>query len=160
MKDKSLQIKIRKANLHDLDAIRLLISEGARQGAVLDRSRQEILEHLRDFWVAEVPAKGVVGVVALHFISEKMCEIRSLVVEKKWQGMGVGARLIRRALSEARKYGFKEVLALVQKPDIYLNHGFEHRRKESLPHKIWRDCINCPKFPSCDEEAYVKELSG
>ncbi|HOL22982.1 MAG TPA: GNAT family N-acetyltransferase, partial [bacterium] len=27
-----------------------------------------------------------------------------------------------------------------------------------LPHKVWSDCINCPKFPRCDETAMLKVL--
>jgi amino-acid N-acetyltransferase len=30
--------------------------------------------------------------------------------------------------------------------------------RESLPHKIWGDCLNCPKFPNCDEIAMVRSL--
>ncbi|MCX7917935.1 MAG: GNAT family N-acetyltransferase, partial [bacterium] len=28
--------------------------------------------------------------------------------------------------------------------------------KQKLPHKIWVDCINCPKFPRCDEIPMMK----
>ena len=30
--------------------------------------------------------------------------------------------------------------------------------KDELPHKIWSECINCPKFPDCDEVAMLKEI--
>ena len=30
--------------------------------------------------------------------------------------------------------------------------------KEALPHKVWRDCINCSKFPNCDETAMTLDL--
>jgi amino-acid N-acetyltransferase len=26
-----------------------------------------------------------------------------------------------------------------------------------LPHKVWSDCINCSKFPDCNEEALIWE---
>ena len=38
--------------------------------------------------------------------------------------------------------------------------GFRDYPKDKLPHKIWTDCIKCPKFPDCDEEALIVELSG
>jgi amino-acid N-acetyltransferase len=30
--------------------------------------------------------------------------------------------------------------------------------KNLLPHKIWSDCLNCVKFPECDEVAVMREL--
>jgi amino-acid N-acetyltransferase len=36
--------------------------------------------------------------------------------------------------------------------------GFRRIDKNELPHKIWSDCIDCPKFPNCDEVAVIKNL--
>jgi amino-acid N-acetyltransferase len=36
--------------------------------------------------------------------------------------------------------------------------GFAEANKDKLPHKVWKECINCPKFPNCDEIAMIKEL--
>ena len=36
--------------------------------------------------------------------------------------------------------------------------GFRELPKDELPHKIWADCINCPKFPDCDETALVLDM--
>jgi amino-acid N-acetyltransferase len=30
--------------------------------------------------------------------------------------------------------------------------------KNLFPHKVWVDCLNCPKFPNCDESALVLDL--
>jgi amino-acid N-acetyltransferase len=30
--------------------------------------------------------------------------------------------------------------------------------KNSLPQKIWGECLKCHKFPECDESAVMKEL--
>jgi len=32
--------------------------------------------------------------------------------------------------------------------------------KETLSQKVWKECINCPKFPNCDEEAVVYDTPG
>ncbi|MCS7181283.1 MAG: GNAT family N-acetyltransferase, partial [bacterium] len=42
------------------------------------------------------------------------------------------------------------------KPDFFMKFGFEKISKQKLPHKIWVDCINCPKFPRCDEIPMMK----
>ena len=42
-------------------------------------------------------------------------------------------------------------------PDFFKSLGFTVTTKESLPHKIWKECIECPKFPNCDEIAMTLE---
>jgi len=36
--------------------------------------------------------------------------------------------------------------------------GFKVVDKSLLPHKIWADCLQCVKFPSCDEIAVLLEV--
>jgi len=42
--------------------------------------------------------------------------------------------------------------------DFFEKLGFYTVSKESLPHKVWGECINCVKFPSCDETAMQMEI--
>jgi amino-acid N-acetyltransferase len=35
--------------------------------------------------------------------------------------------------------------------------GFEKIQRDTLPHKVWSDCIKCAKFPNCDEIAMLRE---
>lgn len=44
-------------------------------------------------------------------------------------------------------------------PVVSRLQGFEEIPKEKLPHKVWKECINCPKFPNCDEIAMMKALA-
>ena len=41
--------------------------------------------------------------------------------------------------------------------EFFKSPGFKTTTKESLPHKIWKECIECPKFPNCDEIAMTLE---
>jgi amino-acid N-acetyltransferase len=52
----------------------------------------------------------------------------------------------------------ERVFVLTYAPDFFRRFGFEMYPKEKLPHKIWADCLNCPKFPDCDEVALILEL--
>ena len=36
-------------------------------------------------------------------------------------------------------------------PAFFQRLGFAEIDKGELPHKVWADCVNCPKFPDCDE---------
>ena len=51
------------------------------------------------------------------------------------------------------------VFALTYVPDFFEKLGFSRVDKATLPHKIWAECINCPKFPDCDETALLKTIA-
>ena len=50
------------------------------------------------------------------------------------------------------------VFALTSVPDLFLGLGFAGIDKSKLPHKIWGECVRCPKFPDCDEIAMIRDL--
>lgn len=52
----------------------------------------------------------------------------------------------------------KRVFVLTYIPGFFRKFGFVECSKEELPHKIWADCLDCPKFPNCDEVALTKDL--
>ena len=82
--DKS-RLDIRKARVGDIPAIHKLVNEYAAKGEMLGRSRSELYEGMRDFFVAEVD--GIIaGCSALHVNWEDLAEIRSLVVSQELQG--------------------------------------------------------------------------
>ncbi len=148
---------IRKAKIQDIKQIQSLINHFARQDLMLPRSLNEIYETLRDFWVAE-EAEKVVGCCALHISWEDLAEIKSLAVAKNKQKKGIGRLLVGACLEEAKELGAQKIFVLTYKPDYFKKFGFKRIRNSSLPHKIWAECINCCKFPNCQEVAMVKEL--
>lgn len=124
---------------------------------MLARSLNELYENIRDFWVA-VEKRGIVGCCALHISWEDLAEVKSLAVEKNRQKRGVGKALVEQCLAEARELGAKKVFALTYKPKFFKKLGFRQIAHARLPHKIWAECINCCKFPDCQETALLKEL--
>ncbi len=146
------QGEIRKAILPDVVAIHELIKAGAIKGAMLPRSVNYIGEHIRDYFIFELAGK-VCGVCALRLSAGDPCEIVSLVVGKGRKRRGLGRRLVEACLEEARQVGAKQVFALTKVPDFFYRLGFKDKKREQLPRKIWTECVNCPKFPDCDEQA-------
>lgn len=142
----------------DAKAIHNLINTAAAKGAVVPRSLSEIYESIRDFLVSEENGK-VVGCCSLHIAWEDLAEVRSLVVLPTQQKKGVGAKLLKATLKEAEQLALPRVFALTNKPEFFQKYGFERISRKSLPHKIWGDCLKCPKFPKCDEVALWKKLS-
>lgn len=145
-------VRIRKALVGDVPAMARLINAFAARGIMLPRSHYQFYQHLRDFSVAEHDGE-IIGCGALQVIWEDQSEIRSLAVLPEWHGRGIGRRLVAALLAEARALGLPGVFALTYREGFFERMGFRVVSHESLPHKIWGDCLNCPKFPNCDEIA-------
>jgi len=149
---------IRKANVQDIKQIQVLINFFAEKDFMLPRSLNELYENLRDFWVCE-ENKKIVGCAALHISWEDLAEIKSLAVNNNWQNKGIGKELISSCIKEARELGAKRVFVLTYHHKYFNKLGFKRIKHEDLPHKIWAECINCPKFPNCQEIALVKNIA-
>jgi amino-acid N-acetyltransferase len=150
---------IRKAKIADIKQIQALINSFAGKNLMLPRSLNELYENIRDFWVIENNRK-ICGCAALHISWDVLAEIKSLAVARNRQGRGFGKDLIGACVNEARQMGAKKVFVLTYKPDYFSKFGFKKVKHADLPHKIWAECINCPKFPNCQEIALMKDLSG
>lgn len=121
---------------------------------MLPRSDRSLYEHLQCFTVA-VDKGRVVGTAGLHILWRDLAEIRSLAVLPELQGQGVGRRLVDSLVDRATTLGIAQVLSLTYQTTFFSKLGFTTVQKESLPHKIWKDCIHCKKFYHCDEVAMV-----
>ena len=148
---------IRKAQIADVKNIQKLLMTFANRGDMLSRSLSELYESIRDFYVVE--EDGVLlGASALHIVWEDLAEVRSVAVMEDSGRKGIGSRLVQACIAEAREIGLKRIFCLTYKPDFFGKHGFRLVDKSELPHKVWGDCIKCPKFPDCDENAMILDL--
>ncbi len=159
VKNKRRHFRFRKASLENARDIHKLINSFSQKNSMLPRSLNEIYELIRDFYICMNKDK-VVAVCALHIVWEDLAEIRSLAVLKQYQKRGIGRKLVNRCLKEAGSLGAKNVFALTYHPEFFKQMGFEDIDKNELPHKIWGDCLKCPKFPDCEEMAVIKRLGA
>jgi len=150
-------LTIRKAVIRDADTIQKMVNRLADQGAMLAIAISDIFEHIRDFWVVEKSGE-IVGTCALHVIWEDLGEIRSLAVDPCCRDLGVGRTLVEKCLEEAAGLHLGRVFALTYQEEFFRHMDFDVVNKEVLPHKVWRDCMKCTKFPNCDETAVMKIL--
>ncbi len=148
---------IRKAMLTDVKAIQLLVNQYADAGQMLPRTLNELYEHLRDFHVYEDNG-SLAGACALHVSWDGLAEIRSLAVRQDRVKRGIGAELVQQCLSEAALLRVERVFVLTYHPGYFRKLGFVDLDKKELPHKIWTDCLNCIKFPDCDEFALIFKI--
>jgi len=154
---KEMKIKIRKAKISDGVAIHRLIQYYAKEDVMLGRSLVDIYENIRDYCVA-IRGKTVVGCCAMHICWKDLGEIKALAVRPNYRKKGTGKLLVNEALKEAEKIHIKKIFCLTYIPKFFRKFGFRKIDKRYLPHKIWNECINCPKFPNCDEVPMIKRL--
>ncbi|MBM7868508.1 N-acetyltransferase [Heliobacterium gestii] len=145
---------LRKARMHDVEDIHGLISDSAAEGLMLARSRSLLYEGLRDITVA-VEEGQIIGTGSLHILWEDLAEIRGLAIRKEARGRGIGKDIVEMLIEEAKNLGIDRVFALTYQEGFFRKCGFEVVQKEQLPHKVWKECIDCPKFPNCDEVAML-----
>jgi len=144
-----------KPTLFDVESMQELVKKSVEDGIILDRSDDEIATNIRSYILAKRDKK-LIGYLALHIHSTRLAEIRSLIVKDEFRGEGIGSRLVKRALDEAKKLGVREVLVLTYSPEFFKKIGFTEIPKETIPeHKIWADCIKCIHFPICNEVALI-----
>ncbi|MDR3074231.1 MAG: N-acetyltransferase [Deltaproteobacteria bacterium] len=150
---------LRKAHGNDVSQMCALLMDGAAKGLLLPRSQAQLFAALRDFFVVEDPEAGtIVGCSALAIIWEGMAEVRSLYVLEDYRREGLGRKLVQACLEDAVLFGMTRVFTLTYQTSFFAGLGFAEVPKESLPQKIWTDCIHCPKFPNCDEVAMIRSV--
>ena len=150
-------MKLEKATLKDAPQIHRLINSYAGDGFLLPRSLMEVYESIRDFFVIR-DGERIVGTAALKIVWEDLAEIRSVLVIEEYKGKGWGRALIKACIEEAKSLGVKRVFVLTNSPEYFSKLGFRLVDKRELPHKVWSDCLKCPKFPDCDEVAMLVDL--
>jgi amino-acid N-acetyltransferase len=151
---------MRKAKIQDIRSIHEILTHEASRDLLLPRSLSELYDHLRDFYVIEnSEVEGsLLGVCSLSVSWENLGEIRSLAVVEESQKRGLGSKLVEACLSEAVELGLSKVFVLTLIKGFFARFGFKEVEKSLLPHKIWADCVRCPKFPDCDEIAMILTL--
>jgi amino-acid N-acetyltransferase len=142
---------IRKALIREVPEIRRLVAEFAQNGDLLPRTMADLYSQVRDYFVYREDEGPLIGMAALHVTWENLGEIRSLAVAPEYRNRGIGSRLVQNCLAEARTLGLKQVFLLTLRPDFFARFGFVVVSRDKLLPIVWADCVNCLKFPDCDE---------
>jgi amino-acid N-acetyltransferase len=150
-------MQIRQARITDVPGIAALVGRFAGRGEILPRTIEDIYQSLREWVVAEREGE-IVGCGALVILWADLAEIRSLVVAPEAQRLGIGRELVVALMDQAAGLEVPQVFALTRQTGFFLKLDFQVVPRESLPRKIWKDCITCTKFVGCDEVAVVQEV--
>jgi len=156
---KPVPVKVEKARITDVPQMHKLINQFADRGEMLARPLSEIYENIRDFFVVRKGRK-IVGCAALHVMWADLAEIKSVAVAEERQRQGVGNQLIDVCIREAKDLGIGTIFCFTYKPGFFGQVGFREVDKMTLPHKVWTECLRCPKFPNCDETAMTLQFEA
>jgi amino-acid N-acetyltransferase len=148
----------RKAVLPDASAIESLIRVHVGDGTLLPRTLAEICENVREFVVLEHKGE-IIGCGALHLYGVHLAEIRSITVDERCRGRGAGRLIVEALMKEAEAHCVTCVCLFTRIPEFFAGLGFQFAERNSIPDKLYKDCLSCPRINSCDEIAmYQGEL--
>ena len=150
-------LTVRKASMRDIHRLLELINGYAAKGVMLPRTEFEMSENIRDFTLV-YSGESLYGCGALHFYSPTVGEVRSLAVYPDVKSRGIGRVLVQALEEEARQFDLHSIFAFTYVDKFFARLGFTEVERGELPLKVWKDCLRCPKFQSCDEIAVLKHL--
>ncbi len=149
--------EIRPAGHSDAAAISRLVTANVGLGHLLPRTPDEIGRHVSRFLVATLDGT-VLGCGELAPLSDRLSEIRSLVVTTGSRGTGIGTAVLAALVAGARRQGVPRLCAFTHVPHPFVAIGFSIVPHTWLPEKIMTDCQQCEWFRRCQQYAVVIEL--
>jgi amino-acid N-acetyltransferase len=153
-------MRARTARIGDAAAVHRIIAHYAGEGSLLPRTEAEIRDHIGRFLVLVETRNGeekVFGCVALEPYGIDLAEIRSLAVapDARGHGLSIGDRLMKAAIDTARRRKIARLFAVTHLSEFFSRYGFTPGPRQTVPEKIERDCVDCPKERNCTLVAMV-----
>ena len=154
---------LRRARVADVPGIAGVMAPYVVEGTLLPRPVSELYQCVREFHVVERVAENgtgssIVACAALRLLWRDLGEVRSLAVRPDAHGKGLGAALVAAVVADARALGLPRIIALTREVGFFQRSGFNAQPRESIPRKVWTDCVRCPKRHACDEVAMTLDL--
>ena len=131
-------MKIEKATLNDVKKIHDLIEDYSKQGFMLYRATIDLQHNIRNYFVCK-EGKRLLGCCALRVWDGKSAEIYALAVDKKQMGKGIGSKLIKSCISEAKQIKIPFVFTLTFRPSLFEKFKFKTIKVKNLPKIIFTE---------------------
>jgi amino-acid N-acetyltransferase len=153
------RVTLRTADGTEARKLHALITANLEEGHLLPRSVDELAIHANRFVVA-VRARRIVGCAELAPLSAHVAEVRSLAVDGRARGNGVGAMIVDELRRRARREGYEKLCAFTHAPGYFSQMGFSIVPHSWLLEKIFTDCVKCPHFRRCGQYGMVVPLEA
>ena len=150
-------VLLRSATRGDARRLHALITAHLDEGHLLPRTLEEVTLHAERFVVA-TRGRTIVGCAELAPLGPLVAEVRSLAVDGRARGVGVGSMIVEELRQRARREGFDKLGAFTHAPAYFSQMGFSIVPHLWVPEKIFTDCVKCPSFRRCGQFAMVVPL--
>lgn len=90
---------------------------------LLEKNLVTLYEAIQEFWVAELDGE-IVGCGALHVMWSDLGEVRTVAVDPKVKGRGVGHAIVAKLLEVARELQLERLFVLTFETRFFSAHGF------------------------------------
>jgi amino-acid N-acetyltransferase len=152
-------LTIARAEQKHAPALHALITANLEEGRLLPRTLDEIAVHANRFSIV-MRGRNIVGCAELAPLSAHVAEVRSLAVDTKERGNGVGRILVDDLRQRAHDQGFDKLSAFTHAPGYFSQMGFSIVPHLWIQEKIFTDCVKCPSFRRCGQYAMVAPLDA
>ena len=115
-------VVVRRARTSDVPEIKRLVDTYSGR-ILLEKNLVTLYEAVQEFWVAEL-AGSMVGCGALHVLWADLGEVRTVAVDPRVRGRGVGHAIVDRLLQVARELQLQRLFVLTFETDFFGRHGF------------------------------------
>ncbi|MFC7450063.1 amino-acid N-acetyltransferase [Rhodococcus daqingensis] len=113
---------VRRARTSDVPEIKRLIDIYAGR-ILLEKNLVTLYEAVQEFWIVELDGE-VIGCGALHVLWADLGEVRTVAVDPKVKGRGVGHLVVAQLIQVARELELGRVFVLTFEVDFFGKHGF------------------------------------
>jgi amino-acid N-acetyltransferase len=115
-------LNVRRARTTDVASIKALVDIYSGK-ILLEKNLVTLYEAVQEFWVAEL-AGEIVGCGALHVLWADLGEVRTVAVNPRVRGHGVGHRVVAQLLDVARELHLSRIFVLTFETEFFSRHGF------------------------------------
>lgn len=124
--------QIRDATPADVDEMLLMMRRAVEEEQLVERDKNEILDHLKDYIVMEIDG-NVVGVGALHVYSEEnVAELACIHVKNDHESQGYGRALILFLEERAKSLKVRKLFVLSTQTSDYFSSKFSYQESSDL----------------------------
>ncbi|MFM7457204.1 MAG: GNAT family N-acetyltransferase [bacterium] len=102
--------------------------------------------------------RSLIACAHLDIFTNQLAEVKSLAVHEAFHGQGLGRMLVEDCENEARSMQIKTIFALTYQIKFFEKIGYHLVDIQSLPEKVFKECVVCPFYGACNENALIKRL--
>ena len=151
-------MRLEKPSEKTFDQLFLLIKYYSDRFEMLPKTMDELYHQMRGFRLLVDDFDQLLGCAHLDVFTPVLAEVKSLAVQPHALGKGLGRVLVEDCEREARELGIKKIFALTYKDEFFKHLGYDVVTMDSLPEKVYKECVKCHYYNNCNEIAVLKNL--